>query len=97
MTTSAKPSSQVVAREASRAISCHRLSSFVPVCRRQIYTGCFAVLLALPLSHAHAGSVSYTYDALGRIATVVFSNGTSIVSYNYDATGNWTLVTTATP
>lgn len=34
-----------------------------------------------------AGSVSYTYDALGRIKTATYSNGV-IITYTYDAAGN---------
>lgn len=59
-----------------------------------------AFLLLLMFGHANAGSVAYTYDALGRLATAVYNGGTSsatTVTYNYDASGNWTLVTTATP
>ena len=43
-----------------------------------------------------AGSVNYTYDTLGRLATLVYSNGvtTTTVTYTYDAAGNRTSVTT---
>ena len=34
----------------------------------------------------------YTYDALGRLASVTYQNGGS-VTYNYDAAGNRTQVT----
>jgi uncharacterized protein RhaS with RHS repeats len=35
-------------------------------------------------------NVSYTYDALGRIASVVYTDGTktATVTYSYDAAGN---------
>lgn len=59
-----------------------------------------AALFLLICGYANAGSVAYTYDTLGRLATVVYNSGTSsasTVTYNYDASGNWTLVTTATP
>ena len=48
---------------------------------------------------AHAGSVSYTYDALGRLASTVYSNGssTTTITYSYDPGGNRTSVVTATP
>ena len=48
---------------------------------------------------AHAGSVSYGYDALGRLASAVFSNGSSTTSitYSYDAAGNRTSVVTTSP
>ena len=35
------------------------------------------------------GSVSYTYDALGRLATVSYDTGVLII-YSYDASGNRT-------
>lgn len=45
---------------------------------------------------ALAGSVNYTYDPLGRLATLVYSNGvtTTTVTYTYDAAGNRTSVAT---
>ena len=45
---------------------------------------------------ALAGSVNYTYDTLGRLATLVYSNGvtTTTVTYIYDAAGNRTSVAT---
>ncbi|MBN9694429.1 MAG: RHS repeat protein [Zoogloea sp.] len=36
---------------------------------------------------AHAGSASYTYDTLGRLTQVSYSNGT-VIAYSYDAAGN---------
>lgn len=53
------------------------------------FTGavCFA-LLAAP---ANAGQIQYTYDKLGRIVEVRYSNGTT-VTYSYDPNGNRTLV-----
>lgn len=47
----------------------------------------------------HAGSVSYSYDALGRLASAVYSNGTSstTITYSYDPGGNRTSVVTTTP
>ncbi|WP_410209743.1 RHS repeat domain-containing protein [Aquirhabdus sp.] len=38
-----------------------------------------------------AGSVTYDYDSLGRLAKVTYANGNS-VTYSYDAAGNRTLV-----
>lgn len=51
-------------------------------------------VLALAAFAAHAGSVSYTYDALGRLASTVYSDGTSTttITYSYDAAGNRTSV-----
>ncbi len=43
-----------------------------------------AMLLA---SAAVAGSATHTYDSLGRLATVTYSNGV-VVTYVYDAAGN---------
>lgn len=64
-----------------------------PVVR--LFANCFvAVLVAVP---AFAGSVGYTYDALGRIKTATYSNGT-VITYTYDAAGNRTSqVTTGAP
>ncbi|MDF0678248.1 MAG: RHS repeat protein [Nitrosomonas sp.] len=45
-----------------------------------------ATLLGLSVS-VFAGSVSYTYDALGRVKTTTYSNGV-IITYTYDAAGN---------
>jgi YD repeat-containing protein len=53
----------------------------------------FALLaLAIGLacaSPAAAGTTAYTYDALGRVATAVYPNGTTVV-YHYDSAGNRT-------
>lgn len=47
---------------------------------------------------AHAGSVSFTYDALGRLASTVYTSGTSTtISYSHDAAGNRSSVVTTTP
>lgn len=48
---------------------------------------------------SHAGSVSFTYDALGRIASAVYSDGTltTTITYSYDAAGNRTSVVTTSP
>ena len=45
-----------------------------------------ATLLGLSVS-VFAGSISYTYDALGRVKTATYSNGV-VVTYTYDAAGN---------
>jgi YD repeat-containing protein len=53
-----------------------------------------AILLSAP---AYAGSVTYTYDVLGRLATATYSTG-AVITYSYDATGNRTsVVTTGAP
>ncbi|AYY99170.1 RHS repeat protein [Burkholderia multivorans] len=48
---------------------------------------------------ASSGSISYTYDPLGRLTKAVFNNGssTTTVIYNYDASGNRTSVSTTSP
>lgn len=48
-------------------------------------------ILALPQSSALAanGSVTFTYDALGRVLTASYDTGV-IVIYSYDANGNRT-------
>ena len=47
----------------------------------------------------HAGSVSYSYDALGRLASAVYADGstTTTITYSYDAAGNRTSVATTSP
>lgn len=56
--------------------------------------GSLAILLSAP---ALAGSVTYTYDVLGRLATATYSTGV-VITYSYDATGNRTsVVTTGVP
>ncbi|NDZ15669.1 RHS repeat domain-containing protein [Variovorax sp. WS11] len=60
------------------------------------------VLAACPCAAAlaaHAGSVSYSYDALGRLASTVYSNGASstTITYSYDPAGNRTSVVNTTP
>ena len=62
------------------------------LCRRVLTSCLCAVTLAsLP---AHAGSVNYSYDALGRLASAVYSDGgsTTTITYSYDAAGNRTSV-----
>lgn len=43
---------------------------------------------------ALAGSVTYTYDTLGRVIRAAYSSGVVIV-YTYDAAGNRTSVVTS--
>jgi len=47
------------------------------------------VVLSSTSGIAYAGSASYTYDNLGRLVKVVYSNGV-IIAYTYDAAGNRT-------
>jgi hypothetical protein len=65
---------------------------------RRRWIVCMA-LLAVPAAAYSAGSVDYTYDALGRVVRAVYSDGTktTTVTYNYDASGNRTSVTANSP
>ncbi|MFC0397633.1 RHS repeat domain-containing protein [Paraburkholderia rhizosphaerae] len=59
-----------------------------------------AVALLTSVATAIAASSStYTYDALGRLTKVVYTDGskTSTVTYNYDAAGNRTSVVSTSP
>jgi len=80
----------------------HRLiASRFTFCRYFLATTVYvAVLSIFSISPAFAGSVSYTYDSLGRLVTAVYSSGVKVVTtvtYGYDSTGNWTLVATTAP
>ncbi len=59
----------------------------------RIVTALASILIAgcatLTETQAANGSVSYTYDALGRISTVSYDTGVMII-YAYDANGNRT-------
>ena len=48
--------------------------------------------MAAPSASAQSAGVSYSYDALGRVVSVTYSNGAN-VTYTYDAAGNRTAVT----
>lgn len=59
----------------------------------------FALTLALVAAQAQsadAQTVQYTYDALGRVVTVTYSNG-AVITYTYDAAGNRITVVQAPP
>src|SRR5579859_2867148 len=43
-----------------------------------------------------AGTITYAYDARGRVTTATYANGLT-TAYVYDAAGNRTKVTTASP
>ena len=55
-----------------------------------------AVFAALAPCVAQAGSVSYTYDILGRLSKVIYNDGktATTIAYSYDAAGNRTSVAT---
>lgn len=55
-----------------------------------------ALLLALSSAPGAQADTAYTYDALGRLKTVTYTDGT-IVTYIHDATGNRTSKLVATP
>ncbi|NDZ15622.1 hypothetical protein C7T35_17180 [Variovorax sp. WS11] len=67
--------------------------------RRDVHRAALAGLLLLGAGSSHAGTVSYGYDALGRLASAVYSNGSSVtaITYGYDAGGNRTSVVTTSP
>ena len=48
-----------------------------------------AFLFAFAAVPSHASGITYTYDALGRVITATYDNGT-VIFYNYDAAGNRT-------
>ena len=64
----------------------------VPYHRRKRLLWIFACVVAAAaaagtLAYAANGSVAYTYDALGRVATAKYDTGVCIL-YTYDANGN---------
>jgi hypothetical protein len=55
-----------------------------------VAAGVGCLLLTLSASVFPETSASYTYDALGRLVTIVYTDGTktTTVTYSYDASGN---------
>ena len=49
----------------------------------------FCLALLATADPAEAGSVSYEYDALGRLERIVYDDGT-VIEFVYDAAGNRT-------
>ncbi|WP_211103403.1 RHS repeat domain-containing protein [Nitrospirillum viridazoti] len=58
---------------------------------RLLHTYAFVFALSCLAIPASAGSITYTYDALGRVIKSTASNGATI-QYSYDAAGNRTTV-----
>jgi YD repeat-containing protein len=50
---------------------------------------CISLLASAACLPAHAGSVAYKYDTLGRLSTATYNNG-AVIAYAYDAAGNRT-------
>lgn len=65
--------------------------------RRAVLGGLSAALSSclIPLT-ADADTVVYAYDALGRVVTATYGNGT-VITYNYDPAGNRTQVVQGDP
>ena len=56
---------------------------------RTLRNAAVGALAAVAAASAFAGSVAYTYDSLGRVIRVAYSNGV-VITYTYDAAGNRT-------
>lgn len=61
--------------------------------KRRVFLACLLIpFLAANYGSACADTVSYEYDALGRLKTVTYSDG-SVIAYTLDPAGNRTKVT----
>lgn len=71
-----------------------------PTIRRAVWlTTVLSLMLMTPIP-VLAGAANYSYDPLGRITQVVYTDGstTTTITYQYDASGNRTsVVTTRSP
>ena len=67
--------------------------------RQAVRAASAVVLLTCAATALAANSATYTYDALGRLNKVVYSDGAknSTVTYSYDAAGNRTSVVSTSP
>ena len=65
----------------------------VPRFNAQAFLLSFGVFYFVTVSAAGAATITYTYDALGRIVSETYDTGISI-TYSYDAAGNRAQVVT---
>ncbi|MFM0090879.1 RHS repeat protein [Paraburkholderia sediminicola] len=67
--------------------------------RQAIGLAASIVLLTSSAAVFSASDANYTYDALGRLAKVAYSDGgqTTTITYSYDAAGNRTSVVSISP
>lgn len=67
--------------------------------RRTLGFAAGIALLTLSAGAYPASSINYTYDTLGRLNKVSYSDGvkTTTITYSYDAAGNRTSVVSASP
>jgi len=63
---------------------------------RRRLTAAALMLSVVVIPDASGAGVTYTYDTLGRVTTALYDNG-MCVAYSYDANGNRTTQTNATP
>ena len=79
---------RVVVRNPNLQEAVHAIGVFVGVALLVFSTVAFS-----------ASNAIYTYDALGRLTKIAYSDGamTTTVSYSYDATGNRTSVVSTAP
>ena len=57
--------------------------------RTALFIGTALLCASLASGAVADGGVTYTYDALGRVITATYANGT-VVTFSYDAAGNRT-------
>lgn len=89
----------VIAAGLSHALQTRRSPGLLPW-PHQLLLSAITLVCLIPAGYVHAAVVNYSYDALGRVTKAVYGGDMSAtITYDYDETGNWTLVTTtrATP
>lgn len=89
-------------RAVNRSIRLRGGSAYATRCclRFALSAAAGAALLALSSPSAYAASTDdYTYDTLGRVTKITYSDGvkTTTVTYSYDAAGNRTSVVINSP